>query len=36
VGTKVPMAHEGNDWSARGLSGHESVGPLRALFIHLL
>jgi hypothetical protein len=31
VGIKVPMAHEGNDWSARGLSGHESVGSPKGM-----
>jgi hypothetical protein len=40
VGTKV-LIHDGHDWarkcwSARGMSEHESVGPLRACLIHLL
>jgi hypothetical protein len=26
------MAHEGNDWSVRGLSGHKSVGPPKGIF----
>jgi hypothetical protein len=41
VDTKVLLAYNGDDWahkcwSARGMSGHESVGPLRACFMHLL
>jgi hypothetical protein len=37
VGTKVSLAHDGNDWSrkcwsARGMSGHESAGPPRDIF----
>jgi hypothetical protein len=35
VGTKV-LVHDGHDWarkcwSARGMSGHESVGPLEGM-----
>jgi hypothetical protein len=32
VGTKVPMTHERNDWSVKGLSGHESVGHHKFIF----
>jgi hypothetical protein len=40
VGTEV-LVHDGHDWackcwSTRGMSGHESAGPLRACLIHLL
>jgi hypothetical protein len=40
VGTKV-LVHDGHDWarkcwSARGMSGYVSAGPLRARSIHLL
>jgi hypothetical protein len=34
---KVLLAHDGDNWvrkcwSARGMSGHESAGPLRGMF----
>jgi hypothetical protein len=37
VGTKVLLAQDGGDWaykcwSARGISGHKSVGPLKGIF----
>jgi hypothetical protein len=37
VGTKVPLVHDGDDWahkcwSARGISGHESVGSPKGMF----
>jgi hypothetical protein len=40
VGTKVMVLY-GNEWtqkccSARGMSGHESAGPLRECLIHFL
>jgi hypothetical protein len=40
VGRQV-LVHDGHDWaskcwSARGMSGHESAGILRACLIHLL
>jgi hypothetical protein len=36
VGTKV-LVHDGHDWarkcwSTRGMSGHESAGPLKGMF----
>jgi hypothetical protein len=40
VGTKV-LVHDEHDWarkcwSARSMSGHKSVGPLKACLIYLL
>jgi hypothetical protein len=37
VGTKILLAHDGDDWAckcwcARGMSGHESAEPLKGIF----